>query len=80
MPPRLKNNLHLFSQKRCQQLQKESSLGTAGPLPPARHHSPGWVQPSGFPGPSCTLLGQCSSDSAGCSENLCQNHSASSTR
>lgn len=52
MPTRLKNNLHLFSQKRCQQLREESGTGTADPLPPAGHRSPGRVQPGRLPTPS----------------------------
>ena len=53
MPARLKNNLHLFSQKRCQQLREESGTGTADhPLPPAGHGSPGRVRPRRLPTPS----------------------------
>lgn len=42
---RLKNNLHLFSQKRCQQLREESGTGTADPFPPA---GPVWQAPNAF--------------------------------
>lgn len=42
---RLKNNLHLFSQKRCQQLREESGTGTADPFPPA---GPAWQAPNAF--------------------------------
>lgn len=49
MPAQLKNNLHLFSQKPCQQLREESGAGTADPLPPmGQQPGPAWQAPSTF--------------------------------